>query len=161
MYKRQDYILVKSSRSMNGEKILSEFFDKHAWNWKTYSVQIKISERLNPVSTKGMVCEMDISLIFVCLAASFAVSAFTGKLLIPFLTKLHFGQNILVKDGPSWHASKQGTPTMGGFCFIISTVITSLIFAFPYYSKGLDAATPVSYTHLFWLWVILTIYLYF
>ena len=25
-----DYILVKSSRSMNGEKILSEFFDKHA-----------------------------------------------------------------------------------------------------------------------------------
>ena len=90
-----------------------------------------------------MVCEMDIALIFVCLAASFAVSAFTGKLLIPFLTKLHFGQNILVKDGPSWHASKQGTPTMGGFCFIISTVITYLIFAFPYYSKGLDAATLI------------------
>ncbi len=58
---------------------------------------------------------------------SFAISAYSGRLLIPFLHKLKFGQPIKVKDGPEWHAKKQGTPTMGGFMFIISTTITSIL----------------------------------
>ncbi len=57
---------------------------------------------------------------------SFVISAVSGKWLVPFLHKLKFGQPIKVKDGPEWHAKKQGTPTMGGFMFIISTVISSL-----------------------------------
>ena len=50
---------------------------------------------------------------------SFIVAAATGKVLIPYLRKIHFGQTIL-EEGPAWHKSKQGTPIMGGFMFIIS-----------------------------------------
>lgn len=55
---------------------------------------------------------------------AFAVSAGTGIFLIPLLKKLHFGQTIYEK-GPSWHKSKQGTPMMGGFMFIIGTLIAT------------------------------------
>lgn len=54
---------------------------------------------------------------------SFAVAAVGGKMLIPFLHKLKFGQPIKVEFGPKWHEGKQGTPTMGGIMFIVSTVI--------------------------------------
>ncbi|MBQ9899392.1 MAG: phospho-N-acetylmuramoyl-pentapeptide-transferase [Ruminococcus sp.] len=57
---------------------------------------------------------------------SFVIAGVSGVILVPFLHKLKFGQPIKVKDGPQWHAKKQGTPTMGGFMFIISTVITSI-----------------------------------
>lgn len=57
---------------------------------------------------------------------SFIVAAATGKVLIPYLRKIHFGQTIL-EEGPSWHKNKQGTPIMGGFMFIGSSVIVSLI----------------------------------
>lgn len=53
---------------------------------------------------------------------AFGVSAITGKFLIPLLKKLHFGQTIY-EEGPAWHKSKQGTPMMGGFMFIIGTTI--------------------------------------
>lgn len=51
---------------------------------------------------------------------SFVIAAVFEPLLIPFLRKLKFGQTIL-EDGPSWHEKKQGTPTMGGIGFILST----------------------------------------
>ncbi|MBQ3416309.1 MAG: phospho-N-acetylmuramoyl-pentapeptide-transferase [Ruminococcus sp.] len=54
----------------------------------------------------------------------FAITAAIGRFLVPFLHKLHFGQTIL-DIGPSWHKNKQGTPTMGGFMFIIGIVITT------------------------------------
>ena len=57
-------------------------------------------------------------------AVSFAITAVIGRFLIPFLHKLHFGQTIL-DIGPSWHKNKQGTPTMGGFMFIIGIVIAT------------------------------------
>lgn len=57
---------------------------------------------------------------------SFGIAALSGKWLVPFLHKLKFGQPIKVKDGPEWHAKKQGTPTMGGFMFIISTVLAAM-----------------------------------
>lgn len=55
---------------------------------------------------------------------SFAVAALGGRALIPFLHKLKFGQPIKVEFGPKWHENKQGTPTMGGIMFIISTVVS-------------------------------------
>mgnify|MGYP003291635359 CR=1 FL=1 len=58
---------------------------------------------------------------------SFIISAIAQPFLIPFLRKLKFGQTIL-EDGPTWHGKKQGTPTMGGIAFIVSTVIASLFF---------------------------------
>lgn len=57
---------------------------------------------------------------------SFVIAGVSGIFLVPFLHKIKFGQPIKTKDGPRWHAKKQGTPTMGGFMFIISAVITSL-----------------------------------
>lgn len=52
---------------------------------------------------------------------AFAVSAITGKFLIPFLRRIKFGQTIK-EIGPTWHKKKQGTPNMGGFLFIFGTV---------------------------------------
>lgn len=49
-----------------------------------------------------------------------------GFLMIPFLKKLKFGQTIL-DIGPRWHKDKQGTPTMGGFMFIIGTLVAVVV----------------------------------
>ena len=54
---------------------------------------------------------------------SFAIAAASGKMLIPFLHKLKFGQPIKVEFGPKWHEGKQGTPTMGGIMFILSSAV--------------------------------------
>ncbi len=56
---------------------------------------------------------------------SFALSAFFGKIGIPELHKLHFGQTIR-EEGPRWHEKKQGTPTMGGLLFIPAALIAFL-----------------------------------
>ena len=50
--------------------------------------------------------------------AAMATTALLGYVFIPWLHKLRFGQ-IILDIGPSWHKHKQGTPTMGGFMFII------------------------------------------
>ncbi len=55
---------------------------------------------------------------------SFVISAVVGKILIPILHKLKYGQTIL-DIGPSWHKNKQGTPTMGGIMFIIAIIISA------------------------------------
>lgn len=57
---------------------------------------------------------------------SFAVAGLSGFILVPLLHRMKFGQPIKTEDGPQWHAKKQGTPTMGGFMFIISTVIAAI-----------------------------------
>ena len=50
---------------------------------------------------------------------AFGVAAIAGQLLIPLLRRLKAGQSIRT-DGPTWHMSKQGTPTMGGIMFIVA-----------------------------------------
>ena len=57
---------------------------------------------------------------------SFLITLFSGKIVIPFLHKLKYGQTIL-EVGPSWHKNKQGTPTMGGIMFIVGIVISTAI----------------------------------
>ena len=49
-----------------------------------------------------------------------------GYLLIPVLRKLKFGQNVSHTIGER-HLKKNGTPTMGGFIFIIPTIISILL----------------------------------
>ena len=48
---------------------------------------------------------------------AFLVSLALGRMLIPVLRALKAGQSIK-EIGPTWHMSKQGTPTMGGLMFI-------------------------------------------
>ncbi len=59
--------------------------------------------------------------------AAFLIAAFTGPVIIPVLHRLKFGQEIR-EIGPSWHKKKSGTPTMGGFIFILSVILVTLIF---------------------------------
>ena len=68
---------------------------------------------------------MNTTAILVVAAIGFAISAGSGYFLIPYLHKLKFGQTIL-DIGPSWHKNKQGTPTMGGFMFILAVLIASV-----------------------------------
>ncbi|MFR1039285.1 MAG: phospho-N-acetylmuramoyl-pentapeptide-transferase [Clostridium sp.] len=58
---------------------------------------------------------------------AFAVSAILCPIVIPFLHKLKFGQQVR-EDGPQAHLEKQGTPTMGGLVFLTAVVITSLLY---------------------------------
>ena len=60
--------------------------------------------------------------------AAMGTTALLGYVFIPWLHKLRFGQTIL-DIGPSWHKHKQGTPTMGGFMFIIG-IVASVAAAF-------------------------------
>ena len=58
----------------------------------------------------------------------FAISAILGKFLVPALRRWKAGQSIK-EDGPTWHMSKQGTPTMGGLMFIAAVVVFVLLLA--------------------------------
>lgn len=58
----------------------------------------------------------------------FIIALIAGKLLIPFLRKLKFGQ-IIREEGPQSHKAKTGTPTMGGLIFLLSLVILGVIFS--------------------------------
>lgn len=57
---------------------------------------------------------------------AFVISAVIGKFLVPALRRWKAGQSIK-EDGPTWHMSKQGTPTMGGLMFILATIIVVLV----------------------------------
>ena len=52
----------------------------------------------------------------------FVVAALCGIFMIPLLHRLKFGQEIR-EEGPKWHKSKSGTPTMGGFIFIVALIV--------------------------------------
>jgi len=77
---------------------------------------------------------------------SFVIAGVSGIFLVPFLHRIKFGQPIKTEDGPKWHAKKQGTPTMGGFMFIISTVITSIAGYWIYrWKTGIDTTDKDSF----------------
>ena len=64
--------------------------------------------------------------ILVAAVVAFVISAVIGKFLVPALRRWTAGQSIK-EDGPTWHMSKQGTPTMGGLMFILATIIVVLV----------------------------------
>ena len=69
---------------------------------------------------------MNVGLLFLLSALfCFAGTALSGKLLIPKLIEKKMGQKILA-IGPRWHMKKEGTPTMGGLCFVLPIVLTGL-----------------------------------
>ena len=61
---------------------------------------------------------------------SFAISAILGPIVIPFLKRLKVGQT--ERKELESHLKKNGTPTMGGVIFLISTIITSLFYVKDY-----------------------------
>ncbi len=77
---------------------------------------------------------MTLSLIMSFLVA-FAVSAVSGIIVVPALRRMKAGQSIK-ENGPVWHMSKQGTPTMGGIIFIIGIAVSVLTVGMPEILKG-------------------------
>ncbi|MDE6787989.1 MAG: phospho-N-acetylmuramoyl-pentapeptide-transferase, partial [Ruminococcus sp.] len=93
---------------------------------------------------------------------SFGIAAVSGKWLVPFLHKIKFGQPIKVKDGPEWHAKKQGTPTMGGFMFIIASVIMTMAGYWTYRIRaGLDVTDAETHNAFYRLLSVLIFSLLF
>lgn len=84
--------------------------------------------------------------VIISVVIAFGITAALGFVIIPWLKKLNFGQTIL-DIGPSWHKSKQGTPNMGGFMFIIGIVISfaasALLFHFTGGKLESDYANPI------------------
>ncbi|MBQ6539996.1 MAG: phospho-N-acetylmuramoyl-pentapeptide-transferase [Oscillospiraceae bacterium] len=72
--------------------------------------------------------------VLLAFALSFAVTYFVGRILVPALRRMKAGQSIR-EDGPVWHKSKQGTPTMGGLMFIAG-VTSGIFFTFGDMAKG-------------------------
>ena len=65
---------------------------------------------------------MNTLVILLTALIAFGVTALLGIWFIPFLHKVKYGQPI--NDiGPTWHKTKQGTPTMGGVLFIIGVLV--------------------------------------
>lgn len=67
------------------------------------------------------------NLLILCTLTSFVISLLLGKLFIPVLHRLKFGQYIKT-EVPETHKKKAGTPTMGGLLFIASSIITNFLF---------------------------------
>ena len=57
---------------------------------------------------------------------SFAFSALLAPVIIPLLRRLKVGQT--EREELKSHQNKAGTPTMGGFIFIIPIIVTSLVY---------------------------------
>ena len=67
---------------------------------------------------------------------AFGVTAIAGQILIPVLRRLKAGQSIR-EDGPTWHMSKQGTPTMGGLMFILGIAVAVVAAGWQDFQHGL------------------------
>ncbi len=75
------------------------------------------------------------------LVIAFLVSSAFGKYYIPWLHRQKAGQAIK-ENGPTWHAAKSGTPTMGGVMFILAVTVVVLTVGFGSMLEG-------NYAHLF------------
>ncbi|MDR0381194.1 MAG: phospho-N-acetylmuramoyl-pentapeptide-transferase [Oscillospiraceae bacterium] len=73
--------------------------------------------------------------LFCAFALSFGLTAASGLPLLPLLRRLKLGQSIR-EEGPRWHMSKSGTPTMGGLMFAVGITVTVLLLGLPYLSRG-------------------------
>ena len=73
--------------------------------------------------------------ILSCIVAV-GVTAIPGQIFIPVLRRLKAGQSIR-EDGPTWHMSKQGTPTMGGLMFILGIAVAVVAAGWQDFQHGL------------------------
>ena len=59
---------------------------------------------------------------------TFMLTIMLTSVVLPRLVRAHAGQKIL-EIGPSWHKTKEGTPTMGGIAPIAAVTIATVLFA--------------------------------
>lgn len=75
------------------------------------------------------------------LVMAFITAVIVGKFYVPWLVKIKAGQEIK-ENGPTWHMSKSGTPTMGGVIFISACILVCL-------TVGFESMRNGDYTHIF------------
>ena len=63
--------------------------------------------------------------------SSFLLTAILCRIIIPILRNTKAGQ-IIRPEGPKWHATKAGTPTMGGIAFIFAILFIALVMVVVY-----------------------------
>lgn len=73
---------------------------------------------------------------------TFAATVLCGRIIFPFLKKC--AEQPIYEEGPKWHISKSGTPTMGGSAFLIS-ILSALFLSslYMYLSGNISGATSV------------------
>ena len=74
-------------------------------------------------------------IFLICAVLSFFGTVLLCRLIIPILMKKKLGQTIL-EIGPRWHKNKEGTPTMGGLCFIVPILLSCLLIL-PFFASDL------------------------
>jgi len=85
--------------------------------------------------------EAQMELVGKAFLIALVITLVMGFLLIPWLKRLKFGQNIR-SDGPSRHLQKAGTPTMGGIIFLIG-MLAAVLFVAP---QRVDALAVLALT---------------
>ena len=75
------------------------------------------------------------------LVMAFITAVMVGRFYVPWLKKIKAGQEIK-ENGPTWHMSKSGTPTMGGVIFISACTLVCL-------TVGFDSMRSGDFTHIF------------
>lgn len=75
------------------------------------------------------------------LVMAFITAVIVGKFYVPWLVKIKAGQEIK-ENGPTWHMSKSGTPTMGGVIFISACILVCL-------TVGFESMRSGDYAHIF------------
>lgn len=79
-----------------------------------------------PVWTVGRELTIEMALTsLICIVVTFGLTVLLMRIILPILVEKKVGQSIR-EEGPSWHKSKAGTPTMGGITFIIAILISTL-----------------------------------
>ncbi len=71
--------------------------------------------------TEGSVLTIILSML-----PCFVIALIAGRFIIPWLRAMKAGQTIR-EIGPKWHASKAGTPSMGGLIFILTALIGTVV----------------------------------
>lgn len=74
---------------------------------------------------------MSEQVILYTIILAFLITVLLSPVFIPVLHKLKFGQSIR-EEGPKWHQKKSGTPTMGGFVFILAITVATLFIGYRY-----------------------------
>ena len=90
---------------------------------------------------------MIIEKLILAFVIAFLIAVTVGKVLVPWLRRIKAGQSIK-ENGPTWHMSKAGTPTMGGIIFIAGVAIVCI-------TVGFSCMITGDYKHIFVLFLAL------
>lgn len=81
------------------------------------------------------------TLFLIAIGVTFALTVVLCRAIIPVLRARRIGQHIFT-EAVSQHAAKEGTPTMGGVCFILPMLLVLLLLIVLGVCRGVDCTAP-------------------